>query len=466
MADNEPSPLPPLTPDQRKITAELFERANQVIASGNHDYGIQLLLSCCKIDPANLTFRTALRRTERAKFKNNLRGSRLAFLTSSPARARLKSAKRNRAYLKMLEHGEEILTKNPWDISAQMDMAEAAESLNLLDLAVWILEQARQKDPQHVALNRTLARLFEKRGNLNQAIAMWELVRKVDPRDVEASHKAKDLAATETINRGQYDQAGDAPGPAGGGGEQRGPVLRRTDEAASLQAKIDTDPAKPSGYLNLAAYHRRLGQFDKARAALQQGLVPTGNQFQIQVELAELDIEPFRKDLALVEEKLRGQPQDNELRQHRQRLSKEVLTRELDLYRLKGDRFPMELGNRLELGIRLLRLGQIDEAIKELQAAKADTRLAWKALFYLGHCFKQRNNWKLARRNLEEALQVVPPSEPNARKEVLFTLASGCADANELTTAVELGHELANLDFAYRNIGQLVDEWQKRLTVC
>lgn len=462
MADSEPTPLPPLTPDQRRITAELFERANQVIASGNHDYGIQLLLSCCKIDPPNITYRQALRRTERAKYKNNLRGSRLAFLTSSPARARLKSAKRHRAYREMLEHGEQVLTKNPWDTSAQMDMAEAAEALNLLDLAVWILEQARQKDPQDVALNRTLARLFEKRGNLTQAIAMWELVRKVDPRDVEASHKAKDLAATDTINRGQYDQIStDKDGPSGI--EQRGPVMRRVDEAVNLQAKVNADPTKASGHLNLAAYHRRLNQLDKARAALQQGLAASSDNFQIQLELAELDIEPFRKDLLLAEEKLRAEPANEELRQHRQSLLKEITSRELDLYRLKADRLPMELSNRLELGLRLLRLGQLDEAIKELQAAKPDGRLAWKALFYLGHCFKQRNNWKLARRNWEEALQSLPPAEANARKELLYSLASGCADANELPAALELGHELANLDFGYRNIGQLVDEWQARL---
>jgi hypothetical protein len=50
-----------------------------------------------------------------------------------------------------------------------------------------------------------------------------------------------------------------------------------------------------------------------------------------------------------------------------------------------------------------------------------------------------------------------------ARCQLLYALACGCADANELTVALELGHELANLDFGYRNIGQLVDDWQARL---
>ena len=68
----------------------MFERANQVVATGNYDYGIRLLFSCCKLDPANLIFRQALRRTEKAKYRNNLRGSWLAWLWSWPLRARLK----------------------------------------------------------------------------------------------------------------------------------------------------------------------------------------------------------------------------------------------------------------------------------------------------------------------------------------------------------------------------------------
>src|SRR5262249_6376831 len=125
-------------------------------------------------------------------------------LTTARAKLRLKAAKTSRDYLKVLEHGEEVLARNPWDFHTQMDMAEAADALGLLDLAIWTLEQARQKDPQHVALNRSLARLSEKRGNFSHAISLWELIRIADPSDLEAQHKAKDLAASDTIARGHF----------------------------------------------------------------------------------------------------------------------------------------------------------------------------------------------------------------------------------------------------------------------
>jgi tetratricopeptide (TPR) repeat protein len=181
------------------------------------------------------------------------------------------------------------------------------------------------------------------------------------------------------------------------------------------------------------------------------------------VASASLKIEPFRRNLAITEEKLKAQPDDPELRKLRTRLRKEINTREMELYRQKADRYPTELGPRYEFGVRLLQAGQIDEAIRELQAARADPRHRWQSLLHLGRCFKERHNWRLAQRNFEEALQALPPGEAARRKELLYELAQGCAEAGDLAHAVDLAHELANLDFTYRDIGQLLDEWQTRL---
>ena len=60
MADTTSTPTP--SPDQRRIAVENFERARQVLQSGNSDYAIQLLRTCCRLDPGNLHFRQTLRR--------------------------------------------------------------------------------------------------------------------------------------------------------------------------------------------------------------------------------------------------------------------------------------------------------------------------------------------------------------------------------------------------------------------
>src|SRR5438128_1310865 len=98
MANTDAPRLPPPSPEHRRVAAGQFERANQVIAPGNSDYGIRLLLSCCKLDPANLIYRQALRRTEKTKFRNNLRGSWHARLTTLPLRTKIKAARRAADY--------------------------------------------------------------------------------------------------------------------------------------------------------------------------------------------------------------------------------------------------------------------------------------------------------------------------------------------------------------------------------
>jgi len=492
MVERDADILPPPSPEHRRVAAGQFEHANRVIASGNHDYGIRLLLSCCKLDPANLTFRQHLRRTQKLKWRNNLRGSLLAWLTTLPARARVRSALAARDYVRVLEAGEAVLCKNPWDVSVQKTMAQAAEVLGLLDLAEWTLEQARQTAPDDVSLNRTLAALYERRGKFTQSIALWHHIRKLKPDDAEAMTKVKDLAASETIARGQYESAAynathqtekgkETPASYAPRRKDRGPeeAAAPTDEpvlpagaspaeqkaardVAPLLARLKQDPTVAAVYLQIAGIYRKYGLLDRAREMLQQGIDITGNRFELAAELADLDIEPFRQNLALTEERLQENP-DEELRRIRVRLLKEINARELDLYRQKSDRYPSEMSHRFELGVRLLRGGQTDEAIKELQAARHDPRLQWRCLMYLGYCFKERHNWRLARRNLEDALQALPVAEESSRKEVLFQLAEGCAEAGDLNAALNYGHELANLDFAYKSIGERLEEWQEKL---
>ena len=395
--------------------------------------------------------------------------------------AKIKKARASSNYLKVLELGEGVLQRNPWDIATQMAMAEAADSLGLLDTAIWLLEQARETGPKDLHLNRSLARLYEKRGHFTQAIALWGLIRKLKPDDGEAQRKHKDLAASETIARGQYDVAVNQDGDAKGASPIKGPVLKPGGGSAThaalagtaqerlktnvdgLRARLKDDPTNPSLYLQLARLYRDNKQPDEARKVLTEGVEATGNSFELAMEIVDMDISMVRQNLAAAEQKLKAAPDDADVRKLCGKLRKEINARELEMFRQKAERFPTDLIHRLEVGIRLLRGGQTDEAIRELQAVRADVKLRWQAQLNLGHCFKARNNWPLAQRNFEEALQCLPPGEKTMHKELLFLLAKGAAENGDLPKAMERGNELANEDFSYRDIGKLVDDWQNKL---
>ncbi len=477
--------LPKLTPEQRRAAQGQFERANQVLKGGDHDYGLQLLLTCSKLDPANIMYRQALRQAQRARYQNNERGQPLAYVRSLFGRLRLKRAMMRGDYQEALVQAELILMRNPWDLGTHLVMANAFEELDWSDHALWTLEQIRPIHPKNPKVNRPLAQLYEKRGNFNQAITLWELVRAAVPTDLEAQRKAKDLSASAAIAKGRYEEAlagtalspmeeaeaenataeepaltetpAFAPAPSLSG-EQRYPR-----EIAHIVERIKTNPRVANGYLQLAEFYKKADQLEKAKETLQQGLGPTGNSFEITQELFDLDIEPFRRNLVIAEERLKKKPDDPQLEQVRAKLAKEINTRELEFHRRRSDRSPTDTAARFEMGLRLLRVGQIDEAIKELQTVRNDPRHHGKALFYLGMCFKSRNNIRLAQRNLEEALQQLGTSDTALRKEAMYLLALGYVETGELQRALDLGSDLANLDFNYKNIGTLLDDWQAKV---
>ncbi len=75
--------------------------------------------------------------------------------------------------------------------------------------------------------------------------------------------------------------------------------------------------------------------------------------------------------------------------------------------------------------------------------------------------FPGANNMSLAQRNFDEALRLLPPQETDTRKELLYQMANLAARSGDLKQAVERGQDLAHLDFSYRDIGDLLEQWQQ-----
>ena len=131
--------------DQRRIAAQQYEHARQAINSGNFDYGIELLQSCCKLDPANLIYRKTLRATEKTKYKNNMRGGFFSSVRTGPQKAKVKSAKQKEKLsereLALLEHGvrawvEEILALPPdWEYDPGVAWDEIGIDMLVIDEA-------------------------------------------------------------------------------------------------------------------------------------------------------------------------------------------------------------------------------------------------------------------------------------------------------------------------------------------
>jgi Tfp pilus assembly protein PilF len=445
------------------------------VAVGNHDYGtkaaekghfdvaLSFLRTACRLMPFHLPFRQTLRRVARSKYKNNKRGSFFAPLTTWRTRLKLWSAKRNSQHLLVLDYGEAILTKNPWDQGVQLIMAEALVALERPVLAMWILEQSRESNEKNATINRALARLYENQGVFTRAIALWELVRRAVPGDQEAADKVKSLAVSETIAKGGYEDAVQADGSVRPLNADAANVAADDPEARVAQhlANIEANPNKPEGYLQLAGLHRRQGEWNEARTILNKGLAACETP-GMRLLLEEVELELYRQKLARTESKLETDPDDAKRQVKKKKILETIAGREIAYLRHKLEINAQDKTTRFELGLKLLEGGQPELAITEFQALRNDVKLQGAAHLQLGRCFKKCGNRPLARRNYESALQLLSKEDETQRKEAMFELACDYAETEELAKAIEVALDLANLDYGYEQIGQRLSEWQKR----
>lgn len=207
---HEPTPTSPegsaatITIEQTRAAAGQFERARRLMEEeGDREYTRQLLFSCCKLDPPNLTYRAALRQFVLAN-QPGLLGRWLGSLGGLALATRVKSARRSGDHRKVLEQGEELLARQPDDVSTHLQMAESAEALGFHDLSLWLLEQGLKQAPKSVDLMRAVALRLEKDNQLSKAIALWQMVRKAVPEDIEAPRKINALSVSQHISKGNY----------------------------------------------------------------------------------------------------------------------------------------------------------------------------------------------------------------------------------------------------------------------
>jgi serine/threonine-protein kinase len=196
-----------ISAEQRQVAAGQFERAREVLVSDKREkgYAYELLVSCCKLDPSNLVYRRELRQTGQVLSGGRGVGRWLSPLTGLANKTRLKAAKHAGDHRRVLEHGEAILARSPKDVRTHLDMADAAAALNLPYLEIWLLEQANMQVANHHELLRRLADAYERQGDLDKAVAVWQSVRKSAPQDADAPRKINALSARSTIARGKYD---------------------------------------------------------------------------------------------------------------------------------------------------------------------------------------------------------------------------------------------------------------------
>jgi tetratricopeptide (TPR) repeat protein len=122
-------------------------------------------------------------------------------------------------------------------------------------------------------------------------------------------------------------------------------------------------------------------------------------------------------------------------------------------FRRRVEMRPSDVTMRLQLAKRLLRLGETDDALAELQRCQDEPRVREEAVFLLGRCFQEKGILDLAIKQYEKALDGRSKIDERA-KEILYhlgTLAETKGDPD-----VARGHyiRIYEVDIAYRDVAE------------
>lgn len=447
-----------------KLCAECWRKGTEAMQKQNWDYAIQMFGTCVSIKPDNKVYRDALRGCVRKKYKDNGTGAGgLSKAKLMGIRGRIKKARGKEDWEEMDKAAEEGLLINPWDAGLNLDVAEAAQKREHMDVAESACKTAFESDLKSKEYAIKFAKILEERGKYSDAIKVLEHVVKLDPKDLETARWITRLSAQQTTVKGGFEDAESTsdvrktPGSQAGGrpGET---VAPGQSEEADLKHSIRRDPDRVEYVHKLAMLYRKEKRYDEALEQLNKALQMSGNDVGFREQVEDVELEILRRNRDTARELAAS---DETAKKNYEELEKELVKRELQVFLSREQRYPQDMKLKMEIAQRFMRFAKWSEAIPRLQKAAQDTRLKGQALALSGNCFYRDGKAQLARGQLERAIpELNQEKDPKLYKETLFTLGLICEEMGDVPKAEQYFGDILVIDYDYKDARKRLENLQ------
>lgn len=437
----------PLSPAKQNRLKKIFEVASQKAETAekpsDFDYATELFTQCMAGDPGNPTYVLGYLDNLQKKFgtPKNL-GLTARFSILGPRNA-VKKAHEKELWEDVLVLGRKALEVNPWDGPTLTALATASKKLGDFDCETCYLMTALKGNPDDAALNRLYAIALSERGLIDQAIVFWRRVEEALPGDDEPKRAIASLLVEKARSSGKFEDNSEVAR------KQRVKAAQQQEQSAEqrLQQKIHEDPKNPAHYVELAQFYMADDRYKEADDLWGKAFDLSDGDLEIREKWEDCQLRQLRQKIIKTE--------DVELKK---KLQREYLTREIDVYRNRIERYPNNLGFRFELGCRYLRAKLYTEAIHELQIAQSDPRRKGECLLNLGECFRRISQYSLAMKHYEAALHEIAEHDLENRKKALYLAGALSLGLKHLEVAEKHLTALAALDFHYKDVQALLDK--------
>ncbi|MGA2254456.1 MAG: hypothetical protein ABSG53_07340, partial [Thermoguttaceae bacterium] len=452
--DNKKNRVP--TPALRKRLQRIYEAGNKQESQDKFDYASDLYTECVRGDPGNLEYLQSFMTNLHKKYGSFKKLGPMVQFKERAARTALKKAISQCDWDEAIQQGISVLLVNPWDVPTLTAMATAcggvmnqegaSAAVTFGDCELFYLKCAYDtfpRDKPDYEVCKQLAEALAKRERFTEAINFWHRCEIARPGDELA---LRSIATLTVLQHQAKDPKYEADRPTTGKpGDRKQEEFTHEDR---LKQRLKRNPKDLPGYDELGNLYMNTDRYVEAEEVFRQKLEASNNDPTVREEIEDVQLRALRSKM--IEGGKKAKETDKEAdKKEFERLKMTVIEKETDVYLNRCERYPNNLLFRFELAQRYQWKGDIPEAIKQYQIAKADPRKRGMCLINLGECFRAIKQFHLAMNHFEQAVQEIPDREQEYKKLAHYRAGKLAMMLKDLPKAEKYLTTLASMDYTF-----------------
>ena len=445
-----------ISPEKRERLQQLFVRGNEQMLKAGYEYADFYFSDCVLQDPGNPIYATTFLANLRKKFGNKKKATKSLIAVGKTMAV---NARKPESIFKV---GIEALKSNPWNIEMLLSTGKACELLGHFQSAIVYFQSAVDADPNHIGANTACCEALEEAADYDGAIACVQRILKQRPNDLEVRARLNYLSAEKAIHKGKYATGGNRhllESASAAIPENEDVMGRSLTVAEQIERRIEKNPQDTANYIELAEWYKKQPDFAKAEECYARAASALNDD----PGMIERLFETQKKRLHAETLRLKGEyektlQEDVKSLFFATRNQYETKSMELAQHRIKHS--PHRADYHFDYGILLQKNEQVKEAIAEFQIAKMEKSLEGNCLLELGRCFQMIRQYKLAMTHYQEAVSALELGE--SKKKALYLAMKLAFTLEDFGQAELFGHQLAAIDFSYRDLGDILEQIAQR----
>jgi tetratricopeptide (TPR) repeat protein len=443
----------------------LFLKAEQVAATDNFDYAIDMYLEGLKyepdsMDPGHVTLRKV------ALIRQGKGGKSASMMEKMKHRG-------GKTPVEEMLNAEYLLAHDPDNLTYAEAMLRAAVAGTYTETAKWlaslIFDANKAESRPSVATYMLLKDCYSKLQMFDKAVFVCKHALQMRPEDGLLQNEFRDLSAQMTMQRGKYGEGGDFRDSIKDKDSQDQLHMQqnkvktiefRIKAVENAKTALRNDPDSAPNLLKLAESLYELDTEKGYQSALKvlQGGFEIKKDFSFKRRLGELKTKKLRKGVRDAQKKASANPKNALLKNEVADAIMKFDAAQLEHFAACVAFYPTDLRMKYEYGLCLIKHKRYDEAIPFLQEAQRDPGIKIAALDETGLCFFLKGWYADAIDVFTQTLDSCEVQDGDLAKDIRYNLARSYEEDGQLEKAMAIFRKLAQLDFGFKDVRQRIDK--------